>query len=174
MGWDRGAGAAAACVYRDDGMAIAWMVVGENTLSVRVPMDDGIPAETVRSSGTDVLGIQNGSVIRVWTLGSYDEHTELGAASGERVTFARWKPGGDEIVVLVADRLELWSKTGSDRRVVARGVLAASDLLVSSDGALAFVTYDGGRSATAVDLGSGVTAPLPMSGATLVAPVSFR
>ena len=50
----------------------------------------------------------------------------------------------------------------------------AKDLLVSSDGALAFVTFDGGLSATAIDLANGRTLALPMSGALLVAPVSFR
>jgi hypothetical protein len=174
VGWDRVARVAGACVYRSDGMAIAWSVVGEDTLSARVPMDEGIPAKTVRGNGTDVLGVQNESVIRVWTIASYDAHTELGAEPGERIAFARWKPGADEIVVLVADRLEIWPAKGGDRRVVARGVSAASDLLVSSDGALAFVTHDGGRSAMAVDLATGVLAPLPMSGAELAAPISFR
>jgi hypothetical protein len=51
---------------------------------------------------------------------------------------------------------------------------AANDLLVSSDGALAFVTFDGGASATAVDLATGRSAPLPMSGSRLAAPISFR
>jgi hypothetical protein len=61
----------------------------------------------------------NGSVVRVWTLASYSDHREFGAASGERITLARWKPGTDEIVVLVADRLEIWPKAGGDRRIVA-------------------------------------------------------
>jgi hypothetical protein len=121
-----------------------------------------------------VLGVLNENVIRVWTLASYTEHREFGAAPGERISFARWKPGADDIVVLVADRLELWPKGGGDRRIVARGLPAASDLLVSSDGALAFVTFDDGRSAMAVDLATGRTAPLPMSSSQLVAPISFR
>jgi len=77
-------------------------------------------------------------------------------------------------VILVADRLEIWPKAGGDRRIVARGLPAASDLLVSSDGAVAFVTFDGGASAIAVDLATGGTAPLPMSGSRLAAPISFR
>ena len=174
VGWDRGARVAGACVYRSDGMAIAWSVAGEDTLSARVPMDEGIPAKTVRGNGTGVLGVQDESVIRVWTLASYDAHTELGAEPGERIAFAQWKPGADEVVVLVADRLEIWPAKGGDRRVVARGLRSASDLLVSSDGALAFVMHDGGRSATAVDLATGVLAPLPMSDAKLAAPISFR
>jgi hypothetical protein len=155
-------------------MAIEWTVVGENTLGKRVSMEGGIPAITIRASGNDVLGVLNRSVIRVWTLASYSEHREFGATSGERIAFARWKPGADEIVVLVADRLELWPKAGGDRRVVARGLPLATDLLVSSDGALAFVTFDGGQSAMAVDLATGRTAPVPMSGSQLVASVSFR
>jgi hypothetical protein len=137
-------------------------------------MERGIPATTVRASGRDVIGVLNGSVVRVWTLASYTEHREFGAQAGERIVFARWKPGADDIVVLVADRLELWPKAGGERKVVARGLPAASDLLVSSDGALAFVTFDGGRSATAVDLATGRTAAVPMSASQLVAPVSFR
>lgn len=155
-------------------MAIAWVVVGEDGLSSRMPMESGIPATTTRASGNDVLGVLNGSVVRVWTLASYGDHREFGASTDERITFARWKPGADEIVVLIADRLEIWPKAGGDRRIVARGLPDASDLLVSSDGVLAFVTLDGGASAVAVDLATGGTAPLPMSGSRLAAPISFR
>jgi hypothetical protein len=174
VGWDRVSRLAGACVYGPDGMAVAWVVVGEDALGARVPMDGGIEAITIRARGNDVLGVQNGNGIRVWSLTSYAAHRELAAASGDRIAFARWKPGADEIVVLVADRLELWPKAGGDHRVVAQGLQAASDLLVSSDGVLAFVAFDGGRSATAVDLATGRTAPVPMSGSRLVAPISFR
>lgn len=173
-GWDRAARLVGACVYTSDGMGIAWVVVGEDALSARVPMESGIPAITIRASGSDVLGVLNSSVIRVWTLASYTEHQEFGAQGGERISFARWRPGTDEIVVLVADRVELWPKAGGDRKVVAQGLPSASDLLVSSDGALAFVTSDGERTAVAIDLASGRTAPLPMLGSRLVAPISFR
>jgi hypothetical protein len=174
-GWDRITRLVGACVYGGaDAMAIAWVVVGEDALSSRVPMESGIPAITIRASGNDVLGVLNGSVIRVWTLASYDDHREFGAASGEHIAFARWKPGADEIVVLVADRLEIWPKGGGDRRIVARGLPTATDLLVSSDGVLAFVTFDGGASATAIDLSTSRTAPLAMSGSRLAAPISFR
>ena len=155
-------------------MGIAWAVVGEDALSARVPMDGGIPARTIIASGNDVLGVLNATVIRVWTLASYTQHLEFGAVSGERISVARWRPTTDEIVVLVADRLELWPKGGGDRRIVARGLPIAKDLLVSSDGALAFVTFDGGFSAMTIDLASGRTIALPMSGAQLVAPLSFR
>jgi len=175
VGWDRVTHVVGACAYGGaDATGIAWVVVGEDALSSRVPMESGIPAVTIRASGNDVLGILNGRVIRVWTLASYDEHREFGAAPGERIRFARWKPGADEIVVLVADRLEIWPKAGGDRRIIAQGLPAASDLLISSDGALAFVTLDGGTGAIAVDLASGRTAPLPISGSRLVAPISFR
>jgi hypothetical protein len=175
VGWDRVTRLVGACAYAGaDVMGIAWVVVGEDALSSRIPMEAGIPAVTIRASGNDVLGVVNGRVIRVWTLASYNSHSEFGAAPGERITFARWKTGADEIVVLVADRLEVWPKGGGDRRVVARGLAAASDLLVSSDGVLAFVTSDNGASAIAVDLASGRTAPLPMSGSRLAATISFR
>jgi len=173
-GWDRVSRLVGACVYGADGMGIAWAVVGEDALSARVPMDGGIPARTIVASGNDVLGVLNATVIRVWTLASYTQHLEFGAVSGERISFARWRPTTDEIVVLVADRLELWPKGGGDRRIVARGLPIAKDLLVSSDGALAFVTFDGGFSAMTIDLASGRTIALPMSGAQLVAPLSFR
>jgi hypothetical protein len=174
-GWDRVTHLVGACVYGGaDAMGIAWLVVGEDALSSRVPMESGIPAVTIRGSGSDVIGVVNGSVLRVWTLASYNDHREFGAASGERIGFARWRPGSDEIVVLVADRLELWPKAGGDRRVVARAPPAASDLLVTADGQIAFVTFDGGASATAVDLTTGRTAPVPMSAARLAAPISFR
>jgi hypothetical protein len=173
--WDRITRLVGACVYGGaDAMGIAWVVVGEDALSSRTSMEAGIPAITVRASGNDVLGVLNGSVIRVWTIASYSTHREFGAASGERIAFARWKPGSDEIVVLVADRLEIWPKAGGDRRIVAQGLPAAKDLLVSADGALAFVTFDDGANATAVDLATGRTAPLPMSGSRLAAPISFR
>ena len=175
VGWDRVTRLVGACVYGGpDATGIAWVVVGEDALSSRVPMEAGIPAITIRASGNDVLGVLNGSVLRVWTLESYNDHREFGAASGERIGFARWKPGADEIVVLVADRLEIWPKAGGARRVVAQGLPTASDLLVSSDGALVFVAFDGGASAMAVDLATGRTAPLPMSGSLLAAPISFR
>jgi hypothetical protein len=176
VGWDRVTRLVGACAYGGpDAIGIAWVVVGEDALSSRVPMETGIPAVTIRANGNDVLGIVNGSVIRVWTLTSYNTHSEFGAAPGERIAFARWKPGADEIVVLVAGRLEIWPKAGGDRRIVAQGLPAASnDLLVSSDGVLAFVTFDGGTSAIAVDLASGRTAPLPLSGSRLVVPISFR
>jgi hypothetical protein len=45
---------------------------------------------------------------------------------------------------------------------------------VSFDGTVAFVTFDGGASAIAVDLTTGGTAPVPLSGSRLVAPISFR
>lgn len=173
-GWDRTSRLAGACVYGSDGMGIAWAIVGEDAVAERVPMDEGISALTIVASGNDVLGVMKGSVVRVWTLASYTEHLEFGAAPGERIAFARWRPPGDDIVVLVADRLELWPKGGGDRRVVAQGMPPANDLLVSSDGALAFITYGGGLSAIAVDLASGRTVSLPMSGSTLIAPISFR
>ena len=173
VGWDRAARLVGACVYGGaDATAIAWVVVGEDALGSRVPMEAGVPAISIRASGNDVIGVLNETVVRVWTLASYATHREFGAAPGERIAFARWKPGADEIVVLVADRLEIWPKTGGDRRILARGLPAASELLVSSDGAVAFVTYDGG--ATAIDLATGRSVPLPMSGSQLVAPISFR
>jgi hypothetical protein len=175
VGWDRVTHLVGACVYGGaDHTGIAWVVVGEDALSSRVPMESGIPAITIFASGNDVLGVLNGSVIRVWTLTSYNDHREFGAASGEHIAFARWKPGADEIVVLVADRLEIWPKAGGDRRIVARGLPAATDLLVSSDGALAFVTFDGGASALAVDIVTGRTAPVALSGSRLAATISFR
>jgi hypothetical protein len=175
VGWDRVTRLVGACVYGGaDATGVAWVVVGEDALSSRVPMESGIPAVTIRANGNDVLGILNGNVIRVWTLASYNEHREFGTTPGERIAFARWKPGADEIVVLVADRLEIWPKRGGDRRIVAQGLPAGSDLLLSTDGLLAFVTFDGGTSAIAVDLASGRTAPLPMSGSRLAAPISFR
>ena len=173
-GWDRVSRLVGACVYTSDGMGITWAVVGEDAVSARVAMDGGIPALTIVAQGDDVLGVQNGSVIRVWTLASYTQHLEFGANSGESISVARWRPTADEIVVLVADRLELWPKGGGDRRIVARGLPLAKDLLVSSDGALAFITFDGGLSATAIDLANGRTLALPMSGAQIVAPISFR
>lgn len=172
--WDRVSRLAGACVYGADGTAIAWTVVGEDALGARVAMDSGIGTATIRASGNNVLGVQNGSVIQIWTLASYAQRRALAAAPGERIAVARWKPGGDQIVVLVADRLELWAKSGGDHRIVAQGLPVANDLLVSSDGTLAFVTFDDGRSATAVDLATGGTAPVPMSGSQLVAPISFR
>jgi hypothetical protein len=175
VGWDRSTRLVGACVYGGaDAMAIAWVVVGEDALSSRVPMESGIPAITIRASGNDVLGVLNGNVVRVWTLASYNDHREFGAAAGEHIAQARWRPGTDDIVVQVADRLEIWPKGGGDRKILASGLPAASDLLVSSDGALAFVTFEGGESATAIDLATGRTAPLPASGAHLVAPISFR
>jgi hypothetical protein len=174
VGWDRTARLAGACVALPDGTAIGYAVVGEDGRSARVPMEPGIPASTVRSSGSSVLGIANGAVIRVWSLASYDDHRELGAAPGERIAFAQWKPGGAEIVVSVADRIELWAAAGGERRVVARALPAATDLLVSTDGALAFVPFDGGRSLLAVELATGRMAPVPMAGERLVAAVSFR
>jgi hypothetical protein len=174
VGWDRVSRLVGACIYGAGGVGLAWAVVGEDAVSGRVPMETGIPAITIRGSGNDVLGVLKENVIRVWTLASYTEHREFGAAAGERIGFARWRPGANEIVVQVADRLELWPKAGGDRRVVARFLPAATDLLISSDGVLAFVTFDGGRSALAIDLASGRTAPVPMSGSTLVAPISFR
>jgi len=174
VGWDRVSRLVGACVYGPDGMGIGWAVVGEDALSARVPMDGGIPALTIFAAGNDVLGVQNASVIRVWTIASYTQHLEFGAAAGERIAFARWRPGTDDIIVLIADRLELWPKGGGARRIVAQGLPSPNDLLVSADGTLAFVTFDGGRSATAVDLATGRTAPLAMLGSTLVAPISFR
>ena len=175
VGWDRVSHLVGACVYGGaDHLGIAWVVVGEDALSSRVPMGNGIPASTILASGNDVLGVLNGSVIRVWTLASYNDHREFGAAPGEHIAFARWRPGADEIVVFVADRLEIWPKAGGDRRVVARGLPAASDLLVSSDGSLAFVTAEGGATVTALDLATGRRAPVPMSGSRLAAAISFR
>jgi len=127
VAWDRVTRLVGACAYGGaDAMGIAWVVVGEDALTSRVPMETGIPAITIRASGNDVLGVLNGSVLRVWSLASYNDHREFGAAAGEHIAFARWRPGADEIVVLVADRLELWPKAGGDRRVVARGLPAAN------------------------------------------------
>jgi hypothetical protein len=174
VGWDRGARLVGACITAADGTAVAYAIVGEDALITRTPMERGIPARTVRANGTAVLGVMNGAVIRVWAIASYGDHRELGVDPGERIAFARWKPGGTEIVVVVAGRLELWPAAGGDRRVIARGLPEASDLLVSADAALAFVVFDGGRSAIAVDLATGRSAPVPMSGDQLVATISFR
>lgn len=174
VGWDRDARLTSACIVSADGTAIAYALVGEDALSARIPIGAGIMARTVLSSGKAVLGIMNDSVIRIWSIASYNEHRELGAPAGERITFARWKPGGTEIIVSIADRLEVWPAAGGDHRIVARGLSAASDLLVSADGALAVVGFDSGRSAVAVDLATGRTAPVPMAGERLIAAVSFR
>jgi hypothetical protein len=173
VGWDRGRAIAGACIALPDGTAIAYAVVGEDARSTRTPMDPGIPARTVQSSGRSVLAVMNEAVIRVWDLASYDQHRELGAASGERIAFARWGPSGTDILVAVADRLEVWPAQGGERRVVARSLPAATDLLVSADGALAFITFDGGRNAVAVEIASGRLAPVPVSGDRLVATVSL-
>ena len=111
---------------------------------------------------------------RVRLAPAYGDHRELGANAGERIAFARWRPGGVEIVVSVADRLELWPAQGGEHLVVARGLPAATDLLVSADGAVAVVSSDGGRSAVAVDLETSRATPVPMAGEQLVAAVSFR
>jgi hypothetical protein len=174
VGWDRDSRLAGACIYGGDGLAIAYAITSEDGLSSRVPMDAGIPAGTVRSSGTGVLGVVKGAVIRVWSIASYNEHRELGAPAGDTIAFARWRPGGTEIVVSISDRLEIWPPAGGDHHVVARGLPAASDLLMSADGALGIVTFDAGRSAVAIDLATGRTAALPMSNARLVAAVSYR
>jgi len=120
-----------------------------------------------------VLSILNGSLIRVWTLASYTTHREFGAVPGERIAFARWRPGTDDIVVSVADRLEIWPMAGGDRRIVAQGLSIASGLLVSTDGALAFLTFDleGTRSRSTWRR---IAAPLPISVSQLVAYISFR
>ena len=174
IGWDRVSQQAGACVYTTDGSAIAWAAVGENAVNQRTPMDPGIPAATVRGDGNAVLGVQNGSVIRVWSIASYMDHVELGASPGERIAFARWKPGGAEVVVLVAGRLEVWPAAGGEHRVVARGLPDASDLLVSADGELAFVVRDDGGSVTAIDLANGATGAVPMTRSRLLVAVSFR
>jgi len=174
VGWDRDARLTGACVASADGEAIAYAVIGEDALSARVSMDSGIPARTVESSGSAVLGIMKETVIRVWSIASYNEHRELGAPSGERIAVARWKPGANEILVSIADRLEIWPAAGGDHRIVARGLAAATGLLVSADGALAFVGFDSGRSVVAVDLATGRTAPVTTAGDRLVAAVSFR
>jgi hypothetical protein len=174
VGWDRDSRLTGSCVVGPDGGAIEYAVIGEDAISARTPMDPGIPATTVRSSGTAVLGVVNGVVIRVWSIASYADHRELGANPGERIAFARWRPGATDIVVSIADRLELWPAAGGDHRVVARGLPSASGLLVSEDAAIAVVSSDQGSTATAVDLASGRTLAIPMSGEQLLASVSFR
>jgi hypothetical protein len=174
VGWDRDSRLTGACIYTAGGTGLAYVVTGEDALSTRVPMEPGIPVATVQASGKAVLGVLSRVVVRVWTVASYHEHLEFAANPGETIAFARWKPGADEIVVSVADRLETWPAGGGERRVIARGLPVASDLLVSSDAALAFVTFDDGRGAVAVDLATGRTAPVPMDGGRLVATLSFR
>ena len=174
VGWDRDSRLTGSCIVGGDGAAIAYAVIGEDAVSARTPMEAGIAALTVRSSGTAVLGVMNGAVIRVWSIASYADHRQLGADPGDQIAFARWRPGATQIVVSIADRLELWPAAGGDHRVVARGLPKATDLLISEDGAIAVVSSDEGRTATAVDLTSGRTAPVPMSGEQLLASVSFR
>jgi hypothetical protein len=174
VGWDRDSGLTGACIHAADGMGLSYVVTGEDALSTRVPMEPGIPVATVQSNGKAVLGVLKGVVIRVWNIASYQDHLEFGASQGETIAFARWKPGADEIVVSVADRLEIWPAAGGERRVIARGLPVASDLLVSADAGLAFVTFDQGRGAVAVDLATGRTAPVPMAGGRLVASLVYR
>jgi tricorn protease-like protein len=175
VGWDRDARLAGACIVSADGSAAAWAVIGEDAiLSARVPMEAGLAIATVQESGTFVLGVVDGAVLRVWSIASYRDHRELGAAPAERIAFARWRPGGSQIVVAVADRLEIWPSAGGDRRVVARGLPSASALLVSVDGQIAVLTTNAGRSAIAVDIDTGKTAVIPLAGEQLVATISFR
>ena len=174
IAWDRDAQLVGACVVSADGSAMAWATVGEDAQISRAPMDSTIPAATVEANGSAVLGVQNAGVVRVWSVTSYDQHRELGATADERIAFARWRPGGTDIVVSVADRLELWPAAGGAHRVVARGLQPASGLLVTVDGAAAVVSFDSGRGAVAVDLGSGRTAPVPMAGEQLLAAISFH
>ena len=175
VGWDRDSHLAGACIVSADGSAAAWAVVGEDAiLSARVPIEPGLPVATVRASGSAVLGVVNGAVVRVWSIASYSDHRELGADPGERIAFARWRPGAGEIVVSVADRLEVWPAAGGAHRVVARGLPAATGLVVAVDGQIAVLSTDSGGSAVAVDLAGGRTAAVPMAGEQLVAAVSFR
>src|SRR5207245_11595444 len=102
------------------------------------------------------------------------DHRELGADPGDRIAFARWRPGAGEVVVSVADRLEVWPAAGGAHRVVARGLPAATGLVVAVDGQIAVLSTDSGGSAVAVDLAGGRTAAVPMAGEQLVAAVSFR
>src|SRR5213076_309170 len=56
VGWDRVTRLVGACAYGGaDATGIAWVVVGEDALSSRVPMENGIPAVTIRANGNDVL-----------------------------------------------------------------------------------------------------------------------
>src|SRR5207302_166549 len=96
-GWDRTSRLVGACVYGADEMGIAWAVVGEDAVSGRVPLEGGIPALSILASGNDVVGVQNGSGIRVWTVASYTQHLESGAASGERIAVGRWRPSTDRL-----------------------------------------------------------------------------
>ena len=174
IAWDRDGQRVGACVVSADGSAMAWAIVDEDAQSARTPMDPGIPLATVEANGSAVLGVQGDGLVRVWSIASYEQHRELGAAAGERIAFARWRPGGTEIVVSVADRLELWPAEGGTHRVVARGLQPASGLLLTVDGAAAVISFDSGRSAVAVDLASGRTAPVPMAGERLLAAISFH
>ena len=175
IGWDRDARLAGACVVSADGSAAAWTLVGEDALlGARIAMEPGLSVATVQASGGSVLGVVNGNVVRVWSLVSYSDHRELAADPGERIAYARWRPEKAEIVVDVADRVEIWPSTGGPHRIVARGLPQASALVVSVDGRVAVVTTEAGRSAIVVDLADGRISPVPMAGEQLVAAISFR
>src|SRR6266513_4050600 len=73
VGWDRGAQLVGACIAAPDGTAVAYDVVGEDAQSARTPMEPGIAASSVQSNGSAVLAIVNGTVVRVWTIGSYGD-----------------------------------------------------------------------------------------------------
>jgi hypothetical protein len=175
VGWDRDSRLTGSCIVSVDGSAAAWAIIGEDAiLSARIAMEPGLAVPTVQASGKAVLGVVNDTLVRVWSLASYSDHRELGADPGERIAFARWRPGAAEIVVSVADRLEVWPAGGGARRTVARGLPAASGLVVSIDGQIAVLTIDGGRSAIAVEVETGRTALIPLAGDQLVAAISFR
>jgi hypothetical protein len=119
------------------------------------------------------------TLLRVWPTASFADGVDLRSEGEGLILVQEWRPGTAEIGVLFADRLELWTPSGTRRTFALPEFLAAPNALsvlrFRADGKVAFIdranSTDGvyaKGAAVAIDLASGVIVDIDWTPVNLV------
>ena len=186
LAWDRQAHLISAYEATESG-AGAYDVVSESgTLKRTSAGAANLYILSASQDGKHVFGHGDpNNVVRVWPMDSYEGGVELRGTSDEHVATVAWRPGTAEVGVLFhGDRLELWDANGAKRTIALPAAKSSSDryatLAFRADGKAVVISRQSGVEGStetytvAVDLASGRSVLIPMSGNGPLAGTSVR
>jgi len=186
LAWDRHAHLISAYEATESG-AGAYDVVSESgTLKRTSAGAANLYILSASQDGKHVFGHGDpNNVVRVWPMDSYEGGVELRGTSDEHVATVAWRPGTAEVGVLFhGDRLELWDANGAKRTIALPAAKSSSDryatLAFRADGKAVVISRQSGIEGStetytvAVDLASGRSVLIPMSGNGPLAGTSVR
>ena len=162
LAWDRQAHLIAGYMPSGSG-ARAYYVMEEGGKLTTMTAGPGMYVVESSQDGQHMMGRGDpNNVVRVWPRASYAGGAVLSATGDKQILWAAWRPGTTDIAVLFADRLELWSTTGTPRAIPLPSALSGKGILVfRNDGKTVFAL---GTEVVAVDIASGRTRVVQWSG----------